>query len=67
MDVALPNRILLYSRDVLKLYYENLNTEGGSYWAYLMRSPAGVSLKTFESWYQNVTNVTFREDTLKDL
>jgi hypothetical protein len=32
-----------------------------------MRSPAGVSLETFTSWYKNTESVTFREDTLKDL
>lgn len=32
-----------------------------------MRSPAGVSLETFQSWYKNVETVTFREDTLKSL
>lgn len=32
-----------------------------------MRSPAGVPLETFQAWYKNVTDVTFREDTLKDL
>ncbi len=35
--------------------------------AYAMRSPAGVSLETFESWYKNTESVTFREDTLKSL
>ncbi len=32
-----------------------------------MRSPAGVSLETFTSWYKNVETVTFRENTLKSL
>ncbi len=32
-----------------------------------MRSPTRVSLDTFQSWYKNVTNVVFREDTLKNL
>jgi hypothetical protein len=32
-----------------------------------MRSPAGVSLATFESWYKNTESVIFREDTLKSL
>ena|GEM_PF-1347986 len=32
-----------------------------------MRSPAGVSLETFQSWYKNVTEINFREDTIKNL
>ncbi len=57
-------------RDVLILYYRNLKPDangGAIEWAYSMRSPAGVSLETFESWYKNTDSVTFREDTLKDL
>ncbi len=56
----------LVDADVLRVYYHNLNT-----WyrnaAYNMRSPAWVSLETFQSWYEKVTKVNFQENTLKDL
>lgn len=51
--------------EVIRAYYQNI------LWfieeAYKMRSPTGVSLETFQSWYKNVTSVVFREDTLQDL
>ena len=50
--------------DVLALYYHNIPAGA---WAYQMRSPAGVSLETFQSWYKNVTEINFREDTIKNL
>lgn len=58
--------LLPTERDVLSIYYKQLQN---SYIvsAYNMRSPAGVSLETFQSWYKNVTKVTFREDTMKNL
>ncbi len=52
--------------DILAIYYANLDNNFYDF-AYLIRFPAGVSRETFESWYKNVTNVTFREDTLKNL
>lgn len=57
----------LISLDVLRIYYHNLGISWDKQTAYTMRSPAGVSLETFESWYTNTESVTFREDTLKDL
>jgi hypothetical protein len=50
--------------DILSIYYKNILTAS---WAYQMRSPAGVSSETFQSWYKNVSSITFREDTLKNL
>lgn len=57
---------LLTSKDILNIYYQRIDTHSTDI-AYSMRSPAWVSFETFESWYKNVTNVTFREDTLKNL
>jgi hypothetical protein len=36
-------------------------------WAYRMRSPSGASEETFIWWYKNVSNVIFREETMKYL
>lgn len=54
------------SLDVLRKYYTLLDVRSSQY-AYQMRSPSGVSLATFQSWYNNTESVIFREDTLKSL
>jgi len=71
MDVFLLDVRKLTAKDVLNIYYGNLDKKtipmGMKEWAYRMRSPAGVSEETFMWWYKNVTSVVFREDTLSDL
>lgn len=63
-------------KDILILYYRNIWSTINDNWylskqylwdAYNMRSPSGVSLETFTSWYKNTEKVTLREDTLKSL
>lgn len=54
------------ANELLHIYYSLLD-QNDSYSAYNLRLPKGVSLETFQSWYKNVTNVVFREDTLKDI
>lgn len=66
IQIKFTNQQILKSSDVLRIYYKILGSDD-ILPSYNMRSPSGVSLETFESWYKNVTSVVFREDTLKDL